>query len=312
MILSASRRTDIPAFYSTWFLNRIQAGYLLVRNPFRPKSVSRILLNPGSIDCIVFWSKNPAPLMPHLHLLDDPGYRYYFQFTLTPYDAEIEINLPPKRNLVSTFIELSILLGKERVIWRYDPILLTNTIDIDYHISHFAALADSLAGLTSKCIISFYDPYKRCANNMRPLQPLPLDDRTMRTIAAALQEIAARCNLQLETCAEKIDLSSLGILPARCIDDRLIAALCGRYLHIGKDKYQRPACGCVSSVDIGAYDSCLHHCRYCYANANARLSEQNYQKHNAQLPLPIGEVADDDMIVDRQMAGAAVTPRTSA
>ncbi|MBN1465367.1 DUF1848 domain-containing protein [candidate division KSB1 bacterium] len=292
MILSASRRTDIPAFYSAWFLNRIKAGYALVRPPFHAKMIRRIPLTRDEIDCIVFWTKNPRPMMPYLSLLDEMGYPYYFQFTLTPYGAEIETHLPPKADIISTFITLSSLLGKNRVIWRYDPILLTSAMNIDDHILQFAALAERLHDFTRKCIISFFDCYRKCARNMRPLQPLPLDDRTMRTIAAALQEIAASYDLQLETCAEEIDLSSVGIQHARCIDDRLIAELFGRELRVVKDRYQRPACGCVSSVDIGAYDSCPHHCLYCYANANARLSEQNYQKHNPESPLLIGEVTD--------------------
>lgn len=168
MILSVSRRTDIPAFYSDWFYNRIKEGYVLVRNPFNAHQVSRIKLSPEVIDCIVFWPKNPRAMMSRLSELK--GYNYYFQFTLTSYDNTIEVNVPQKKYIIDTFIELSNMIGKDRIIWRYDPILLTDRYDKQYHYKWFDYLAKRLKDYTNKCIISFMDLYRKTERNLGHIQ----------------------------------------------------------------------------------------------------------------------------------------------
>jgi Domain of unknown function (DUF1848). len=160
MIISASRRTDIPAFYSEWFLNRIKAGFLIVRNPMNPKQLSRIVLTPDVVDCIVFWTKNPTPMLPKLDELKD--YNYYFQFTLTGYGQDIERNLPSKKDvLIPAFLELSEKIGAHRVIWRYDPILINSKYSEEYHVSAFKQIAEALNGHTEKCVFSFVDRYRK-------------------------------------------------------------------------------------------------------------------------------------------------------
>jgi DNA repair photolyase len=287
MIISCSRRTDIPAFYSDWFFNRISEGYVLVRNPMYPRQVRRVSLAPPDVDCIVFWTKDPAPMTDHLQLLQD--YNYYFQFTLTPYDKDIEPNLPPKLQIIDTFLELSDKIGKKRTIWRYDPILLSASINIDYHIDCFNDLAQRLSGHTEKCIISFIDMYRHLQNKTAHLSVRPPVETEMRMLEEKIVTIASVYNIKVETCAEKIDLDDFDIEHGKCIDDRLISELTGKKLNSAKDKHQRELCVCVTSIDIGEYNTCKHSCRYCYANSNQKKLEKNHTLYHSMSQLLIGD-----------------------
>ncbi len=297
MILSVSRRTDVPAFFSDWFYNRINEGFVLVRNPMNNKQVSRILLNPEVIDCIVFWSKNPKNLIVNLDKIKN--YHYYFQFTLTPYDKTIEVNVPEKTVLIKTFIELSQRIGKERVIWRYDPIMLTQKFTKEYHFNRFEYLAEKLHRYTKKCIISFVDMYKKTERNTATIDIMPMTDSVIFEIAEKLSIIAKKYGLSLETCSEAVDLSAFGINHGKCIDDKLISGIIGKPLFIEKDTNQRLSCGCVKSIDIGAYNTCKHNCLYCYANFSKSLVEKNCLQHNPDAPLLYGALKGDEMIKDR-------------
>jgi len=287
MIISCSRRTDIPAFYSDWFVNRLREGYVLVRNPMNAKQIRRVSLAPSDVDCIVFWTKDPSPMLDRLQLLK--GYNYYFQFTLTPYGKDIEPHLPPKAEIVDTFIKLSDKIGKKRIIWRYDPILLSASITIDYHLERFHDLARQLSGHTERCMISFLDMYRHIQGRMADHSVRPPDESETRTLAEHLMRIAGSYHISMATCAEEIDLADLGIEHGRCIDDRLISELTGIKLNLPKDKYQRERCGCVASVDIGEYNTCRHGCRYCYANVSQKNIEKNESLHYSQSPLLIGD-----------------------
>ncbi len=290
MIISCSRRSDIPAFYSDWFFNRLRSGYVQVRNPMNPKQVRRISLAPADVDCLVFWTKDPAPMRKRLQLLND--FTFYFQFTLTPYGRDIEPHLPPKDEIADTFLTLSDKIGKERLIWRYDPILLSESISIGYHTDHFGKMARQLSGHTEKCIISFIDMYRHINSRMSGLSVRPPAESEMRTLAQNIGRIARGFGIKVETCAEQIDLFDLGIEHGKCIDDRLISKLTGTKLNIGKDKYQRELCGCAASVEIGEYNTCGHLCQYCYANVSKKKIERNRSLHNVQSPLLGGEVDD--------------------
>ena len=293
MIVSASRRTDIPAFYSRWFFNRLREGYVLVRNPAAPRRISRISLGPEDVDGIVFWTKNPAPMLDKLDLLRE--YAYYFQFTLTPYGREVESGLPSKnRVILPAFQRLADKIGPERVIWRYDPIFLSRTYTMEYHLRAFEKLTRRLAPFTNKCIISFLDYYHDTARKMADLELLPFPPALQRQLAARMAEIARSQGLQLETCAEAMDLQDLGIGHARCVDARLLGKLLDCELEVGKDKQQRPACGCAESADIGAYGSCPGGCRYCYAGPWTGFSA-----HDPASPLLLGQVGPEDVIVPR-------------
>lgn len=280
MIISCSRRTDIPAFYSDWFFNRLQEGFVLVRNPMNPHQVRNVSLVPPDVDCIVFWTKYPAPMLNRLHLLKD--YHYYFQFTITPYGKDIEPNLPSKTEIIDTFLKLSDKIGKKRMIWRYDPILLSANINIDYHLEHFHNMASQLAGHTGKCIISFIDMYNHIKRRMADLTVRPPDEAEMNKLALQLARIAENFKMKVATCAEEIDLADSGIEHGQCVDDRLISELTGKNLKIAKDKSQRKFCGCVASIDIGEYNTCGHGCRYCYANVNQKKIEKSRFLHYSQ------------------------------
>ncbi|HTF99199.1 MAG TPA: DUF1848 domain-containing protein [Nitrospirota bacterium] len=294
MIVSASRRTDIPAFYSEWFMNRIREGFVLVRNPFNPQQVSRISLKPGDIDCIVFWTKNPANILGRLEELDRRGYHYYFLFTLTPYGKDIETNLPDKEEIVSTFIRLSSMIGRQRVIWRYDPVVITGQLDRAYHEREFRALARKLAPCTDRCIISFLDFYAKTKRNMKDIPAMEIEEASMRELSRSFRDTCRQYDLQLQTCAEEIDLADMGIPAGKCIDDERIAAMLGRKISVPKAPGQRKTCRCASSVDIGAYNSCPHHCLYCYANYSRDQVKSNIALHDPESPFLIGQDRDEN------------------
>lgn len=289
MIISASRRTDIPAYYAAWFFNRIREGFVAVRNPFYRHQVRKVFIAPERVDAFVFWTKNPKPMLNHLHLIN--AYPYYFQFTLNAYAQDIETRLPEKFERVDTFISLAEKIGPHRVIWRYDPILLNDTYPMAYHIEQFGILARTLRGYTKKVSFSFIDFYKKRAD-----KDINIDIKQEEKVLMAqyLAKIAQEQDLFIETCAETMDLSQYGISHGRCIDDRLISQLSGHPLDVTKDKNQRLACGCVESLDIGVYNTCLNGCVYCYANHHPAGVEHHAQQHNPLSPLMIGEYAQDD------------------
>jgi len=296
MIISASRRTDIPAFYSDWFLKRIEEGFVLVRNPMNTRQVSRVSLVPGSVDCIVFWTKNPANMIDKLKYLDDRKFNYYFQFTLTPYDKAVEPNLPSKDEVVTTFIELSKRIGKTRVIWRYDPILITNDLDREYHYRSFESLAGKLAGHTEKCIISFVDFYAKCRKRLSILNAREISPEDIDAIANVFAGIGKANNIKIQTCAEETALEELGIAHGKCVDDKLISRVIGRPHELKKDKSQRELCDCVASFDVGAYNTCFHHCLYCYANHGNDAVMAKTARHRIESPLLSDLLEESDKI----------------
>lgn len=308
MIISASRRTDIPAFYSPWLLNRLKEGFVLVRNPMNPNMVNRVTLKPELTDCIVFWTKNPRPLMGRLDQLKD--YRYYFLFTITPYSPDLERHLPPKEEIIETFIELSRRLGREKVVWRYDPILLSDTVDADYHLRHFQTMAARLGPYTERCITSFLDMYKKCERNLKGIHIKMPGPEEMTQLTAQLNTIAREQGMELVTCAEDLALSPIGVPHGRCIDDTLIRRICGYPLTAKKDPHQRKTCLCVESIDIGAYHTCPHICLYCYANSDADTVHRNMAGHDPHSPLLTGHLTGQEKIVDRKAVSLKKTQGT--
>ena len=299
MIVSASRRTDIPAFFSDWFLRRIEEKYAYVRNPMNPHQVGKINLSPDIVDCIVFWSKNPQPVLDKLGNLEN--YMYYFQFTLNAYDKDLEQNLPSLENRIKTFQELSKIVGMQRVLWRYDPIVLNDKYTIDWHTEKYAYIAERLSSFTEKCTISFIDMYPKISRQMRRENICELSVEDKITLAKRFSSIAHSCGLTIDTCAEDIDLSDCHIGHARCIDDRLISRLLGCSITVEKDPNQRSACGCVSSVDLGLYNTCQNGCAYCYANHNPNTRVQNFQAYDPNSPLLCSRLTDQDKITERRV-----------
>lgn len=299
MIISVSRRTDIPAYYHEWFLNRIKEGFLLVRNPMNTHQVSRISLQPNLVDCIVFWTKNPKRMIKRLDELKE--YHYYFQFTLNSYDKVIERNVPQKKYLIKTFIELSDKIGKEKVIWRYDPILLTEQFTKEYHYKWFEYLANRLSPYTKRCVISFLDLYQKTQRNLKDINVLPITEVDMIDIAKTFSSIAKKYSLNLETCSEIIDLDEFGIKHSKCIDGKLISQITGYPLTVDKDPNQREVCGCAKSIDVGAYNTCKHECLYCYANFNKQIVDSNVLQHDKLSPLLFGSLNGNEKITERKM-----------
>ncbi len=300
MILSVSRRTDIPAFYAPWFMNRLREGYVLVRNPMNYHQVSRVSLAREVIDCIVFWTKNPEPLLPYLPEIRE-HYPFYFQYTLNAYGPDLEPGLPPLKRKLDTFRRLAELVGPERIVWRYDPVLLSARYPADWHIQTFEELAATLAGHAVKGVFSFVDLYPKIQKNLRALSAEAPGEEEMQTLAEAFARTAEKHRLPLETCAEGIDLSRAGIPHGHCIDGDLIAALTGWQLKAKKDPNQRSECGCLESIDIGQYNTCRHGCKYCYATFNPASVAQLSGRHDPESPFLVGRSEEGDKVTERKM-----------
>ena len=300
MIISASRRTDIPAYYSEWFINRIKDKYVYVRNPMNIHQVSKINLDNSVVDGIVLWTKNPKPMLDKLDKLE--GYVYYFQFTLTSYGPEIEQGLPSKNKIIiPTFQKLSNEIGKERVVWRYDPIFISDKYTLDYHKKYFRVMASKLGECTEKCTISFLDLYRNTTRNIKPFGIRTLNHQEQIELMTNFNEVAKEYGFYIDTCAEEIDLSNYGIQHACCVDKDRFERIGGMKLAVEKDVNQRGACGCVASIDIGAYNTCRNGCAYCYANFSKKIVDKQTQRHNPNSPLLFGSVCEEDVIKERKM-----------
>ena len=298
MILSASRRTDIPAFYMPWLMNRLRAGEVLIQNPYNPNQVSRVRLSPDTVDCIVFWSKNPAPLLGLCDEIAAMGYAFYVQYTLTPYGAALEPGLPPETERLETFLRLSDMLGAQRVVWRYDPVIVSDAFPARWHLVQFRRLAEALRGNTDACIFSFADAYAKLRRTA-PELVRTLQREEACALASGFAETAQRCGMKLCACAEPFDLRECGVSPARCIDARRIEQILDCPIREMRDKGQRPACGCMQSIDVGAYDTCPHGCRYCYANRSGDCATERFARHDPAAPMLTGFPRPGQKITDR-------------
>ena len=306
IIVSASRSTDIPTFYADWFVERWKAGYVKWKNPFNGVPLYVFFKNTR---VVVFWTKNPKPMMKHLDFLDENVKNYYFQFSLNDYDKEgFEGKVPRVENRIETFKELSNRIGKEKVVWRFDPLLLTNEIDVKELLKRLEKIGDELYKYTNKLVFSFADIgiYKKVENNLNKanIQYIEFTLETMLEFAEGLQKLNKKWGLELATCAEKFDLNKYGINHNKCIDDDLMIDLFHqdeelmKFLGVEftepslfdatttitktkkiKDKGQREACGCIMSKDIGEYNTCPHECVYCYANTSKEAAFANYKSH---------------------------------
>ena len=300
MILSVSRRTDIPNYYSQWFINRLKEGYLYVKNPMNPHRISRVSLSPDTVDCMVFWTKNPLPMIDRLDCLG--GYGYYFQFTLTGYGKDIEPGVPDKRKqMIGVFRRLSARTGREKVIWRYDPIFFTDRYTPAYHIKAFGEIAESLQGYTDKVVISFMDLYAKAKRNMEGISVQGIEESRFYDFVSTLSGTARKNNMKIATCAEKIDLLSYGIGHNCCIDKELIEKITGSKIEVKKDKNQRKECGCVESIEVGTYDTCQNGCRYCYANESEKRVTHNSRLYDPHSPLLCGVVTEEDTVTERKV-----------
>lgn len=292
MILQTGMRTDIPAFYSQWFINRIKAGYVLVRNPYNPSSVTRYEINPEVVDLIAFCTKNPAPMLEHMDLLRPYG-QYWF-VTITPYGKEIEPNVPDKKVVLNDFKTLSNIVGVDSVGWRYDPIFINDKYSVSFHIRAFEKMASELYGYTSTCIISFIDLYKKVLKNFPQAQMVTREECLV--IGEAFAEIGRRYDITIKACAEGDELARYGVDCSGCLTQSVYEKALHSNLNMPRIKGQRNDCACYFGNDIGAYDTCRHLCKYCYANTNPKAVLHNSKLHNPDSPFLIGSHQPGDKI----------------
>lgn len=301
IIISASRSTDIPAFYADWFMERWRRGYVTWINPFNRR---KMYVSFAKTRLIVFWTKNPEPLLNSLKELDDCGVHYYFQVTLNDYENEgLEPGVPPLEKRLDTFQRLADLIGKERVIWRFDPLMVSDCLSVKQLLERAKSIGDVIHAHTEKLVFSYADiaAYRKVIRNLNETTMRELNQTERLEWATGLVQMNRTWNLALATCGEDMDLDNHGILHNKCVDDDLMVRLFSDdnalMSFIGakpnmfaphgyeiakskKDKGQRAACGCVVSKDIGAYNTCPHLCSYCYANSDKQTVLTNWKKHD--------------------------------
>ena len=294
MILNTGQRTDIPAFYSDWFANRLREGYVCVRNPYNPKAVSRYRLDPSVVDVIGFCSKNPAPMFRYMDLLKPYG--QYWYVTITPYGKDIEPNVPDKHRILEDFKVLSGIVGVPSVGWRYDPILITEKYSMEYHLRAFEAIASALDGYTKTVVISFIDLYPKVKQNFPEVREVLPQQRF--ALGREIIQIAAKHGMTVKPCAEGRELEAYGADCSGCMKISDYEQAIGAKLLVPKRKTAREACACWLGGDIGAYNTCRHLCRYCYANAEPETVLANSALHDPASPFLIGNYLPDDEIHD--------------
>lgn len=294
MIINTGGRTDSVQYYSEWLLNRFAEGYVLARNPLFPNKVNRYELTPDKVDCVVFCSKDYRPILPRLHEITD-RFATYFHYTITAYGKDIEPGVPPIEQSMDTLLELSEQVGKQRVAWRYDPVLLTRDYTIERHLETFERMAAVLTPYVDRCIFSFVEMYKKLETNMPELIPLSVQD--MDALAQGLGAIAAKYGLHLQTCSTNGDYTRYGIHASGCMTLDILGRANGIVFKDRKHKGMRQGCHCIESRDIGAYDTCLNGCKYCYANKNAHKAVENFKRHDPASPLLLGHVGPEDTII---------------
>lgn len=294
MILFASGRTDIPAFYSNCFINRVKVGFVDVRNPFNQKLVSRIYFS--DVDLIMFCSKNPLPMINKLDTLNVP---VLFHVTITPYGKDVEPNIPDKRLIIDGVKKLSLVLGIDNVVVRYDPIFLSDKYNVDYHIKAFDKLCKNLNGYVNKIIVSFMDEYKNVRSNKNILKYRAFTREDYKKIGEAFSKSAMDNGMSVQTCFEDEDLTQYGFVKGECLSHELAYILTGKKFKSSNVRKEKK-CECVQMVDIGDYNSCMHMCKYCYANYDEKVVSSNFERHDDNSSLLIGTIQSDDVIKVRK------------
>ncbi|MGI6191790.1 MAG: DUF1848 domain-containing protein [Eubacterium sp.] len=288
------QRTDIPAFYAPWLAERLKAGSVCVRNPYNPVQVSRYRLDSSVVDVIGFCTKNPAPMFPYMNLLKDYG-QFWF-VTITPYGRDIEPNVPDKHRLLDDFKRLSDAVGIQSTGWRYDPIFISERYSAAYHLRAFETMASALDGYTETVVISFIDLYPKVRRNFPKAREVTQEQRLM--LGKAMIDIAAAHGMTVKPCAEGDELAPYGADCSGCMQIRDYEKAIGKPLHAPKRKGARKECACYLACDIGAYNTCRHLCRYCYANAEATRVLENSRLHDPESPFLIGGYRDGDVVHD--------------
>lgn len=293
MILNVSGRTDIVAFYTPWFMNRYKEGYLDVRNPFNPKLVSRI--NFSNVDLILFCTKNPLPIIDRIKEIDKP---IIFHVTLTPYKKDIEPNVIDKKLVIEGIKKLSGILGSENVVVRYDPIFLSDSYTLEYHIRAFDKMCKLLKGYVKKVVVSFLDDYKNVRYNMRYLRLRAFTEEDYKQIGLNFSRSAWENGMSVQTCFEERNLVNYGFTRGECLSLSLAEKITGKKPKKWKARGKN-GCNCAEMVDVGVYNTCKHFCKYCYANYDEKMVNANTLRHDVNSSLLIGQIGADDVIKPR-------------
>ena len=300
MIIHTGGRTDTVQYYTEWLLNRFGEGYVLSRNPLFPNKVTRYELTPDVVDCVVFCSKNYKPILPRLHEITD-RFNTYFYYTITAYGKDIEPGVPGIEESMETLIKLSELVGKQRIAWKYDPVLLTKEYTMKRHFETFEGMAKVLSPYIDQCIFNFVEMYgqkasrKKLESNMPEL--IPLSSQDMDALARGLGEIARRNDIFIQTCGRNDDFSHYHIHSSGCVTLEILGNANNITFKDLKHKGARQGCHSIESRDIGAYDTCMNGCKYCYANKNPQKAFENYKYHDKDSSLLIGVVKPEDCMI---------------
>lgn len=294
MIINTGGRTDTVQYYTEWLLNRFSEGYALSRNPLFTSRVMRYELTPDKVDCVVFCSKNYEPILPRLHEITERFDTYYY-YTITAYGKDIEPGVPSIDKSMETLIKLSELVGKQRVAWRYDPVLLTQDYTVKCHLETFERMAKVLSPYIDRCIFSFVEMYKKLKTNMPEL--IALSPQDIDTLAQGFGSTAQKYGIFLQTCGTNGNFTKYGIHPSGCVTLNILGKANNIEFKNLKHKGLRQGCHCIESRDIGAYDTCMNGCKYCYANKNPQKALDNYKYHVKTSPLLLGVVKPNDVII---------------
>ena len=293
MIINTGGRTDTVQYFTPWLLKRFAEGYVYSRNPLFQNKITRYELTPDKVDCVQFCSKNYEPILEHLQPIIS-RFPTYFHYTITAYGKDVEPGVPTIEKSMETLKKLSAIVGRQRLAWRYDPVLLTNKYTIDRHLETFERMAKELTPYVDRCIFSFVEMYKKVEVNMPELIPLSVED--MDNLAQGLGEIAVKYGLYMQTCGNNGDFSRFGIHSSGCMTLDMIGQANDIEFRNLKHKGMRQGCGCIETRDIGAYDTCLNGCKYCYANKRPQKAVENYKDHDPDSPLLLGHLKDTDVI----------------
>ena len=294
MIINTGQRTDIPAFYSDWFANRLKEGFVCVRNPYNQNQVSRYSLSPDVVDVIGFCTKNPAPMFKYMDLHKEYG--QYWYVTITPYGRDIEPNVPDKHKLIEDFKTLSDIVGVNSVGWRFDPIFISDRYTQEYHIHAFEQIASELRGYTKTVVISFIDLYPKVKRNFPEAREVQKEQRLI--LGQKMIQIASENGMTVKPCAEGDELAEYGADCGGCMRISDYEKAIGQKLDAPKIKGARAECACYLSCDIGAYNTCKHLCKYCYANAQPDIVLAQSRLHDPKSPFLIGNYMEGDKIHD--------------
>ena len=306
MIINTGARTDTVQYYSEWLLRRFREGFVYSRNPLFPNKVTRYELTPEKVDCVEFCSKNYRPILKDLHEITD-RFNTHFQYTITAYGKDIEPGVPDIDESIDTLYELERQVGRQRICWRYDPVLLTEKYTVERHLETFEYMASRLSGHVDRCIFGFVEMYRKLEVNMPELFPIP--DRDKDRIAEGLGMIARRYGIPIQTCGTNGDFSRYGIMGSGCMTLEVLGRANGVIFRDLKHKGMRGGCHCIESRDIGAYETCINGCRYCYANRSHAKAMENYRLHDPRSPLLIGSLKDSDTVIQGPQESYLARPK---